>query len=46
MIMISGLEDKHLWVVYAKNMETAVHIAELFRKEGYTNVHIEKLSDA
>ena len=43
---ISGLdrkEDNQLWVVEAADQMTAVHIAELFRKEGYKNVKVEEL---
>ena len=43
---ISGLDQKHLWIVRASNKATAEHLAALFRKEGYEKVTITELQDA
>jgi hypothetical protein len=39
---ISGLHQNQLWIIYATNIETAEHMAALFRSQGYTNVKIKE----
>ncbi|WP_202988331.1 hypothetical protein [Sphingopyxis terrae] len=44
---ISGLdEDNQLWIVKSDSKATAEHLAEMFRKEGYSNVAVKELPDA
>ena len=42
--VVSGTDaNGDVWVVHADKKETADHIADLFRKEGYKNVTVTQV---